>query len=248
MRPVVWKVGELAKRTGVSVRTLHYYEEIGLLSPSQRTEAGHRLYAAGDVVRLQQIKSLRQLGFTLKEIRDCLYRTDFSAQRVIQLHILRLRRQIELQQKLCDRLEAIAAGLRSAEEVSTEKFIQTVMEVIGMSERLEKYYTPEQLEELKERRRMLGEGRIPQAEAEWMELIEQVRAEMDKGTDPSSERVQLLAKHWMDLVHEFTGGNPEIERSLGAMWQQERRIHGIDTSSMREMMEYVSKATSKKVE
>ena len=63
LRPVaVWKVGELAERTGLSVRTLHYYDEIGLLSPSRRTAAGHRLYTAGDVVRLQQIRSLKQPG------------------------------------------------------------------------------------------------------------------------------------------------------------------------------------------
>jgi DNA-binding transcriptional MerR regulator len=76
LRPASWKVGELAKQTGLSVRTLHYYDEIGLLSPSQRTEAGHRLYTADDIVRLQQVKSLRHLGFTLKEIRDYLNRPD----------------------------------------------------------------------------------------------------------------------------------------------------------------------------
>src|ERR687885_1099790 len=92
-----WRVGELARRTGVSVRTLHYYEEIGLLSPSRRTEAGHRLYTAGDIVRLQKIKSLRYLGLTLEEIRDCLDRPDFSVRRVIELHLSRLREQIEVQ-------------------------------------------------------------------------------------------------------------------------------------------------------
>lgn len=69
LQPTAWKVGELAKRTGLSMRTLHYYDEIGLLSPSRRTEADHRLYAAHDIVRLQQIKSLRHLGFGLEEIR-----------------------------------------------------------------------------------------------------------------------------------------------------------------------------------
>ena len=250
LRPASWKVGELAKQTGLSVRTLHYYDEIGLLSPSQRTEAGYRLYTADDVVRLQQVKSLRHLGFTLKEIRDYLNLPDFSPHQVIQHHIARLREQIELQQKLCDRLEAISARLRSAQEVSAEEFIQTAMEVIGMSERLEKYYTLEQLEELEERRRMLGEERIRQAEAEWSELIEQVRAEMDKGTDPASERVQLLARRWVGLVHEFTGGNPEIEESLRTMYRQETTIHGMETRSMREMMEYISEAmaASKKPE
>jgi DNA-binding transcriptional MerR regulator len=55
-------VGELAKRMGLSVRALHYYEEISLLWPSRRAEADYCLYSAGDVVRLKQIKLLRQLG------------------------------------------------------------------------------------------------------------------------------------------------------------------------------------------
>ena len=242
MRPMLWKVGELAKQTGMTVRALHHYDEIGLLTPSHHTEAGHRLYAADDVARLQQIKSLRDLGFSLEEIRDCLDRSGFSPQRVIQLHIASLRERIELQRRLCERLEEIAARLRSEEESSAEEFIRTVMEVIDMSERLEKYYTPEQREEIKERARVLGEERIRQAEAEWGELIEQVRAEMEKGTDPASEPVRCLAQRWMGLVNEFTGGDPEIERSLRTMWQQEETIHGIDTGPMREMGEYVSKA------
>ncbi len=235
------KVGELAKQTGLSIRTLHYYDEIGLLSPSRRTESGHRLYVAGDVARLQQVKSLQYLGFSLEEIRETLDRPDFSARRVIELHLSRLREQIELQQKLRERLEKIAARLSPAEEVSAEEFVQT-MEVIRMSERLEKYYTPEQLEELEERKRAIGEERIQQVEAEWPELMEQVRAEMDAGTDPSDERVQRLAKRWMELVWEFTGGNPEIGRSVRNVWQQEETIHGVDTGSMREMMEYISRA------
>lgn len=235
------KVGELAKQTGLSVRTLHYYDEIGLLSPSRRTEAGHRLYTAGDVVRLRQIKSLRYLGASLEEIREILTAPDFSPRRVIEQHLARLREQIELQQKLCDRLEEIAARLSSKEEGSAEEFVQTV-EVIRMSERLWRYYTPEQREEIEERGRALGEERIRQVEAEWPELMEQVRAEMEAGTDPSDERVQRLAKRWMELVREFTGGNPEIESSVRNVWRQEENIHGVDTGPMREMGEYISRA------
>jgi DNA-binding transcriptional MerR regulator len=243
------KVGELAKQTGLSVRSLHYYDEIGLLSPSRRTESGHRLYTAGDVVRLQQIKSLRYLEASLEEIQETLDRPGFSPRRLIELHLSRLRDQIELQQKLCDRLEEIAARLSSKEEVSAEEFVRT-MEVIRMSERLWEYYTPEQREEIEERGRALGEERIRQAEAEWPELMEQVRAEMEAGIEPSDERVQLLAKRWMELVREFTGGNPEIERSVRNVWQQEETIHGVDAGSMREMGEYISRAmaASKKPE
>src|SRR5437879_10705792 len=108
MRFTALKVGELAKRTGLTIRTLHHYDEIGLLRPSLHTESGHRLYAAGDVVRLQQVLSLRQLGFSLEEIRGCLDRPGFSTLEVIRLHRARLRDQIALQRRLCERLEEVA--------------------------------------------------------------------------------------------------------------------------------------------
>src|SRR5215468_2852040 len=107
MRFEALKVGELARRTGLTVRTLHHYDEIGLLKPSLHTEAGHRLYTAADVARLQQVLSLRHLGFSLEQVRDCLNRPDFSPLEVVGLHLARLREQLELQRKLCERLEAI---------------------------------------------------------------------------------------------------------------------------------------------
>src|SRR3954452_18682683 len=102
MRFEALKVGELARRTGLTIRTLHHYDEIGLLKPSLHTESGHRLYTAGDVARLQQVLSLRQLGFSLEEVRACLDRPGFSPLEVLRLHVVRLREQIELQQKLCE--------------------------------------------------------------------------------------------------------------------------------------------------
>jgi DNA-binding transcriptional MerR regulator len=140
------KVGELARRTGLTVRTLHHYDEIGLLKPSLRTEAGHRLYTADDIVRLQQVLSLRQLGFSLEEVRDCLDRADFSPLEIIHRHTTRLRGEIELRRKLCERLEAIAAYFRTAEQVSAEEFLQTI-EVMTM---IENSYTPQQKKQLEE--------------------------------------------------------------------------------------------------
>src|SRR5690242_5489709 len=146
------KVGELARRTGLTVRTLHHYDAIGLLRPSLHTEAGHRLYTSGDVARLQQVLSLRQLGFSLDEIGACLQRPDFSPLEVIRLHVARLREQIQLQRALCERLEALAASFHGTEAVSAEEFLQTI-EVMSM---IENYYTPEQMEYLKKRREAVG--------------------------------------------------------------------------------------------
>ena len=238
----VLKVGELAKRTGVSVRTLRYYDEIGLLSPSHYTEAGYRLYGAADIARFQQIRSLRQLGLSLDETRNCLDSPGFSPQRVIELHIARLREQIELQRDLCDRLQTIANSLRSSEEVSIEEFIKTIEEI----NRMDKEFTPEQMEYIKERGRILGDSHIRQVEAEWPKLIEQVRDEMDKGTDPSDERVQAMAKRWMELVKEFTGGDPGIERVLKNKYEADPTVGRPDMDPrMLEYMAYINKALGK---
>ncbi|HVT59712.1 MAG TPA: MerR family transcriptional regulator [Thermoanaerobaculia bacterium] len=237
MRSLPWRVGELARQTGLSVRTLHYYDEIGLLRPSRHTAAGHRLYEAADIARLQQIKSLRFLGLSLDEIRDTLRSPGMPQRRVIELHIARLKEQIALQQKLCWRLELIAAQLDSAAGIAVDELTRTIEEITMF----EKYYTPEQLQEIKERGRQVGEERIRQVEGEWQELIAAVHREMEKGTDPASERVQLLARRWMSLVGEFTGGNPDVAKALGAMYQQEpalRERTGID----RAMFDYVSRA------
>jgi DNA-binding transcriptional MerR regulator len=146
MRFEALKVGELARRTGLTIRALHHYDDIGLLKPSRHTEAGHRLYTADDVARLQRVISLRQLGCPLEEVRDCLDRPDFSPLAVIGLHLARLREQIEWQRKLCERLEAIATRPRTAGEVSAEEFLRTI-EVMTMAE---KRYTPEQMKQFEE--------------------------------------------------------------------------------------------------
>ena len=228
------KVGELAKRTGISVRTLHHYDEIGLVSPSHRTESGHRLYGREEIVRLQQVLSLRQLGFPLEEIRDVLARRDFDAQRLVLDHIERLKRQIAAQQELCARLEAVAAHYESA---SADEFIQAI-EVMTM---FDKYYTKEQLDTLAQRREMFGEEKMKEIQEEWPRLIASVREEMQRGTDPKDPKVQALAKRWMELIEAFTGGDPGIAASLKNLYEGEPQFaerQGLEPG----MSEYVQKA------
>jgi MerR family transcriptional regulator, thiopeptide resistance regulator len=234
-----WKVGELAKRTGLTVRTLHHYDQIGLLSPSQRSKSGHRLYGDRDVVRLQKIVSLRQLGLTLDQITEWLSRPRVSAAHVLDLHIRSIREQISAQQSLCSRLEGIAHALRTREKVSMEEFLNSI-EAIQM---YEKYYTPEELDRISKQGEKVGAERIRQVEQEWPLLISQVREEMQKGTDPGDPRVRKLAETWMSLVNDFTGGDPQIAAKVKKLYAQEpsmRQQSGIDA----EMMEYVRKASA----
>ena len=199
------KVGELARRSGVSVRTLHYYEEIGLLAPAEHTPTGHRLYAMEDVKRLQQIVSLRQLGLSMADIGACLAQASFDPADVVDRHLARIREQIELQRLLCERLERVSQALRAADSPLLDDLLQAI-EVTKMLER----YTPEQRALFEERARIVGQERIREVEAEWPVLIAEVRAEMTAGTDPASARVQGLVRRWQSLGREFHGDNAEL--------------------------------------
>jgi DNA-binding transcriptional MerR regulator len=221
MRFEALKVGELARRTGLTVRTLHHYHEIGLLKPSLHTEAGYRLYTAGDIARLQQVLSLRQLGFSLDEIRDCLDRPAFAPLEVINLHIARLRGQIEAQQKLCEQLETLAVHFRAAGEVSADEFLHTIEEMTMLESLQEKYFTPDQLKLIKEGREKAGQEQLERMQEDWAGLIAQIRAEMDSGTDPADEKVQALARRWQDLMMRSTGGDPAIKQAMKRLWEEQ---------------------------
>src|SRR4051794_34061760 len=89
----LYRVGEVATLTRVSVRTLHHYDQIGLLRPSGYSEGGHRLYSQHDLLCLQQILTLRYLGFSLRQIKDVLEQPDFdlAASILVQRGVLRER-------------------------------------------------------------------------------------------------------------------------------------------------------------
>src|ERR671915_429802 len=100
-----YRVGEFAALTGVSIRTLHHYDEIGLLHPTGYSEGGHRLYAEDDLLRLQQILTLRYLGFSLRQIEEILDRPDFDLVASLRVQRLALKDRIS-------ELERIEAALR----------------------------------------------------------------------------------------------------------------------------------------
>ena len=211
------KVGQLARRTGLTVRTLHHWDEIGLLRPSHRTASGHRLYDDGDVVRLQRIVSLRQLDLPLDQIAACLARPEYSLVRIMGLHLERLRAQAERTRSLCARLEAMLQRMESAEAVSVDEMLTTI-EAMTM---YEKYYTKEQLDFLARRREEVGEARIAEVQEEWPRLIAEVRAARDAGRPAADPEVRALARRWKALIDEFTGGDAGILASLKAMYRDE---------------------------
>jgi DNA-binding transcriptional MerR regulator len=140
-----WRIGELARETGLTVRTLHHYDQLGLLSPLSRTEGGHRCYTSGDVRRLHRIVALRSLGISLEEIGTLLDgEPDPTGLLRRQLDVVeeRIRKASDLRARLLDVLNNLG---RNAEP-STQQLMQLIEETVAMNEPM----TPEQFAELKE--------------------------------------------------------------------------------------------------
>lgn len=211
------KVGQLAARTRLSVRTLHHYDEIGLLTPPARTASGHRLYGQEEIRRLQQVASLRQLGLPLSQIRDCLDRPGFSLAHVLEMQIARLEEDIQDKERLRELLEGLQHRVRSGADVSMEDLTRTIEGTVAM----EKYYTPEQLQQLASRREEVGEEGLRQGQDDWQELFAAYGKAMDSGLDPASDEVGVLARKSAALIQRFTGGDPGIRASLSRMYAAE---------------------------
>jgi DNA-binding transcriptional MerR regulator len=216
----LYQASEFARLTGVTVRTLHHYDRLGLLKPTGRTSAGYRLYSERDFARLQQIVTLKFIGLPLKQIKSLLDRNALDLQTT-----LRLQREIlgERQRQIESAIEAIERAERhiaSGDEPDWEA-LRKIIEVIEMQNNwdwVKKYYTEEQLAELKTR----GTPEVlERGQREWAVLIKEVEQAVREGVDPSSGRAQSLAARWNGLIEEFTGGNPEILASLKCLYSDE---------------------------
>jgi DNA-binding transcriptional MerR regulator len=206
----LYKAQEFAERAGVTVRTLHHYDRLGLLAPSGRTEAGYRLYGDRDLVRLEQILALKFIGFPLREIRRLLKRDAKDlpgALRRQRTMILEKRRLLDL----------AAEAIQRAETAPDWAAIQKIIEVIHMQDNMEwakKYYSEQGLASLADRQ--VSVEVIEQAQRDWAVLIKDVEAAL--GEDPASPKAQALAARWRKLIAAFTGGNREVQAGLNKLY------------------------------
>lgn len=124
-----WKVGALAEATGLTVRALHHYDHIGLLRPSRRTDAGHRLYTADDVMRLYRISLLRRLGFPLEQINSVLEDPEWQLAPAVDRHLADTQQRAAITARLCTRLASMAAELARRDNPSPEQLFATLEEM-----------------------------------------------------------------------------------------------------------------------
>ncbi|MCM3702305.1 MerR family transcriptional regulator [Paenibacillus macerans] len=131
-----WKVGDLAKLAGLTVRTLRYYDQIGLFSPSGQTESGHRLYNESDLSRLQQILSLKELGLSLEEVKSVLNDEQISPLEIVNLQMARIKEQIKQQQMLLDQLYHVSKSMQGKAPLAVEDFTELLQAMKKSHEKL----------------------------------------------------------------------------------------------------------------
>ncbi|MGO4153229.1 MerR family transcriptional regulator [Cupriavidus sp. YAF13] len=205
------KVGELAKRSGLTVRTLHHYDAVGLLTSSARADNGYRLYDRNDVARLHLILALRSFGLSLTEIGACLDQPDIPLTSIVERQIATLDQQIEQAARLRDHLKRLRGTLMDGEEPELADWL-TTLELMTM---YEKYFSQDELARLPVYRN------DPEAEAGWSDLVEQVRALMESGKPPEHEKTRELAIRWMTMLVRDTSGDPRLAAKLNHMHDNE---------------------------
>jgi DNA-binding transcriptional MerR regulator len=232
------RIGELAAATGITVRTLRHYDQIGLLRPRARTAGGYRLYGETEVRRLQQIRSLQALGLPLERIGQLLDDNRASLAEVIGWQLVAVDRELVTLHRLRAKLQAISQRTGQSADVSIDDLTALMLEMTKM----ETYYTAEQLETLAARRAAYGDEQIAAIEQQWAELIARAEAAKAAGVDPTSEPVLAIAREWSGLVEAFTGGDPGIAQAVERVWREEDDVHGFDAAGMRDLMTWLAPA------
>lgn len=225
------QVGELAKRAGITVRTLHHYEHTGLLQPSARSTAGYRLYNLADIQRLHMIQMLAKAGLELAAIKDFLEQQTLTLPELLNAQIVSLEQQMRSIDTLLDQLIALRTELKAKGEPDLESWLHT-LELMNMYDH---WFTKEELQQLP-----FTAKKEPQASI-WASLVQEVQTLMSRQICVADPQAMALATRWMERLEQDTAGKPEFLNRLNEMHSAEPQMReqiGIST----QMTDYITRA------
>ncbi len=242
---MAYTVKQLSELAGVSVRTLHYYDEIGLLNPSWVGENGYRYYADGAVFRLQQILFYRELGLSLSKIKAILDRPDFDMLAALQSHRDEIEVRMQRLRGLIRTIDSTLLHLSGGVDMSKKQLFA------GFTEEEEKRYE-------QEARQAWGDQEVEASYKRWNSYTPQQKdkimaegnaiyhdlvTEMEKG--PHSQEVQQVIARWHQHLRYFYEPSMERLRGLGQLYVDHpdfarnfRRLHPDLPEFMREAIEH----------
>ncbi|MBA3682197.1 MAG: MerR family transcriptional regulator [Bacteroidetes bacterium] len=218
-------VNKLAKLAGVSVRTLHHYDQIGLLKPSVRSETNYRYYSEAELLRLQQILFYKELDLSLVQIAEILDDPTFDIMQALRSHKTELQKRKDRTEQLLLTIDKTIINLKS----KTKKMDHEEM-YKGFSKEQGKAYRKEASEKWGEEIVAASEKKILEMDkAEWKALLqkgEDINVELVKliGQSPKDKKVQALIKEHFEMTGKFFNVTIEIYRNLGTMYVEDLRF------------------------
>ncbi|MDY7229500.1 MerR family transcriptional regulator [Hyalangium rubrum] len=221
-------VSQVARLAGVSVRALHHYDEIGLLRPSGRSEAGYRLYEQRDLQQLQQVLFFKELGFALEEITRIMGDPAFDLRAA-----LRMQRQLltERATRVHALIGAVDAALESLEK-GTVMTKEEMFEVFGdfdpskyEDEVRERWGNTEAYKESARRTSKYAKKDWERIKAEGEQISRDLAAQLAAGKAPTDPRVMELAEQHRGYISRwFYPCSPEMHRGLGELYVNDSRF------------------------
>jgi DNA-binding transcriptional MerR regulator len=227
------RIGELARRTGLTVRALRHYDDIALLVPSERSSGGYRLYGRKDVARLYRIQALRRLDLSLADIQGLLDDPAGGISEVVAQQVAQLDREILQASALRTHLLRVQDQLQASEEPGIDDWLLALESMVAGS----KYFSDDEQRTLKKQR----DGFTDAAAPERAELSAWLQRLVAAGVSPEDPEAQALARRWRELLLEEAGGDEGLLMKLYAMHWNEPSLHaltGVDRAGIR----YISHA------
>lgn len=225
-----YKVKEVADLVGISVRTLHHYDQIGLLRPEFVTSAGYRLYNDKDLERLQQILFFKELDFNLQEIKDILDSPGFDRENALRTHkelLIEKKKRLErIIQSVEKSINSIKGGIEMNKKEMFDGFDMTEIEKHKekyAEETKQKYGNSDAYKESQKKTSKYTKEDWAKIMARGGEIDKKLADLMDRG--PSDPEVQkLIADKRQHITDSFYNCTPEIFRGLGDLYVQDQRF------------------------
>ncbi|TCO59802.1 DNA-binding transcriptional MerR regulator [Actinocrispum wychmicini] len=212
----------MAKASGVTVRALHYYDQIGLVSAGERTASGHRRYVEADVRRLYRVRALHGLGLTLEEVAAVLRdgAEDLGSLRdLLSAQLADLEIQAGRIKESAQRVQSLLDRLAEAELPAPEQFLATLE---PMPVDVGRYLTQAQLATVAERAEELGRDATESLKADWVDVFTRLRRHVLDGTPVEDAEVRALVARWQKIAAAFHTDDPRFETAISALWQDNR--------------------------
>ncbi len=213
------KIGQLAGRSGLTIRALRHYDDIGLLSPSLRSAGGYRLYDGADVARLYRIQALRRLDLPLAEIQAILAGGGAGPAELVGQQIAFLDRQITRACELRRHLRQLQGQLDGRGEPGIDDWLAALEGMVAGA----KYFTSAELADMTLRRERGAADRGVEKAALLAELQELIA----RGAAPQEAPARALAQRWIGLLLDEVGGDEGLLMKLYAMHWNEPRLHAL---------------------